>query len=505
MKKTVLMVLDGIGIREEEYGNAFKNANTPNFDYLWNNYPHCKLYAAEEPVGLPKGQMGNSEVGHMNIGAGRVMYQELPTINNSIADGSFFNNEVFIDAIENCKKNNSNLHLLGMISDGAVHSHENHLLALLELCKRESFDRVYIHALLDGRDTTPMEAPQHIKKVEDKIKELGIGKIITIQGRYYLMNRDRNWGLTEMAYKAVVNGESDINVKDTKEAFEKEYAEGLTDEFMKPTVIEKVPIEDNDSIISYNFRSDRLIQFCRAFLNPKFKDFDRGSLKKAHFVIMTEYEDEPFYKDVKIAFNKHFPKNTLGEIIADKGLKQLRMAEYEKRLHITFYFSGCRLEPYEGQTDIILERPDVFTYDLAPEMRAYDITEEFLKAMKEDYALYAVNYANGDGVGHSGIYEKVVEAVEHVDKCLGRILKETDLNEYDLIILSDHGNSEHMIEDDGQPDKKHSCAVVPFIICSKDYKLDENYIGKLADVAPTVLTMMGLEIPKEMTGEVLIK
>ena len=354
MKKVVMLILDGIGMREALHGNAFANARTPNFDYLWNKYPHCQLYAAEEPVGLPKGQMGNSEVGHMNIGAGRIMYQELPTIDNAIEDGSFFSNTEFLEAIENCKKNNSNLHLLGIVSDGAVHGHINHLLALLELCKRENFDRVYIHALLDGRDTTPMEAPKHIKKIEDKIEELGIGKIITIQGRFYLMNRDRNWELTEMAYHAVVHGRSEINAVDVAEAFEIEYAEGLTDEFMKPTVIESIPINDGDSLISYNFRSDRMIQFSRALLDPKFKQFDRGTKKDVHYVIMTEYENEPYYKDVKVAFNKTFPKNTLGEVISNLGHKQLRITEYEKRLHITFYFSGCKMEPYKDVDEIIM-------------------------------------------------------------------------------------------------------------------------------------------------------
>ena len=493
--------MDGVGLNDSRVGNAFANANTPNFDYLWSNYPHTKLYAAEENVGLPIGQMGNSEVGHMNIGAGRIMYQELPTINNAIKDETFYKNEVFLEAIENCKKNNSNLHLLGMISDGAVHSHIDHLIALLELCERENFDRVYIHALLDGRDTTPLEAPKHIKRVED----IGIGKIVTIQGRFYLMNRDRNWDLTEMGYNAVVNGISDIHAKDTTEAFEIEYKEGLTDEFMKPTVIESIPIADNDSLIMYNFRSDRMIQFCRAFLDPNFSDFNRGELKNVHTSIMTEYEEEAFYKNVKVAFNKNMPKRTLGEIISKEGMKQLRLTEYEKKLHVTFYFNGCQLEPFEGQKNIILERPDVFSYDLAPEMRSYDITEEFLDALKEDYMFYVVNFPNGDAVGHSGIYDKVEEAVEHMDKCLGKIIKETNLDEYVLIVTSDHGNCEHMIEEDGTPDKKHSTALVPFIICNNKYKLNSEHTGKLADIAPTILEIMDYTIPEEMTGEPLVK
>ena len=504
MKKIVLCILDGIGIRENPWGNAFKKAITPNFDYLWSNYPHCLLEASGEAVGLPKGQMGNSEIGHMNIGTGRVMHQELTTINNSISDGSFYEKEEFLAAINNCKEKNSNLHLLGIVSDGAVHGHVDHLLALLELCKKEDFNRVYIHAILDGRDTTPMEAPKHIKRVKDKINELGIGEIITIQGRYYLMNRDRNWNLTKIAYEAVVEGESIIEVSSTEEAFTKQYEENLTDEFMKPTVIRKVPLTDNDSLISYNFRSDRLIQFCRAFVDPEFSEFSRKK-KNTYFVIMTEYENEPYYKDVKIAFKKEIPVNTLGELISNQGLKQLRITEYEKRQHITFYFDGCRLEDYEKEESIIIKRPEVFTYDEKPEMRSTEITEELLKALKLDYSLIALNYPNGDALGHTGLFSKTIEGIEYIDKCLGRIIKETNLDDYILIIMSDHGNCENMIEENGTPNKKHTCNPVPFIICNQDYKLNPNKLGKLADIAPTILHILNIEKPVEMTGENLIK
>lgn len=503
MKPVVLCILDGVGVREDIYGNAFKMAKKPNFDYLWEEYPHAILNASEEPVGLPKGQMGNSEVGHMNIGAGRVMYQELLTVDNAIKDGSFYSNKTLIEAITNCKKNNSNMHIMGIVSDGGVHGHINHLLAILELCKRENFSRVYIHAILDGRDTTPMEAPKHIKLLQDKIDELGIGKIVTIQGRYYIMNRDRNWNLTELGYNTIINGISDINVNSTEEAFKNEYSENLTDEFMKPTVIESIKIKDNDSIISYNYRSDRLIQFSRALLDPDFKDFNRGKKLDIYYVTMTEYEEEPYYKDVHIVFNKHFPVNTLGEIISNMGLLQLRLSEFEKRLHVTFYFSGCKLEPYKGETDILLERPDVFTYDEKPEMRAYDITTELINAINsEEYALIVVNYPNGDAVGHSGVLEATIKGIETIDECLGRIIKETDLNSYTLFIFADHGNSEHMIEDNGEPDKKHTTNPVPIILCDKNYKLKN---GKLADIAPSVLSMREIEIPKEMTGDIIIE
>lgn len=502
MKPVVLCILDGCGIREEEYGNAFKNAKKPNFDFLLKNYPNSSLKAAEEAVGLPSEQMGNSEVGHMNIGAGRIMYQELLSINRSIADRSFYNNEAIIGAINNCKEKNSNLHIVGMASPGGVHSHLDHLLAILELCKKEDFDRVYIHAILDGRDTTPLEAPTHIKAIKDKIKELGIGEIITIQGRYYIMNRDRNWSLTEMGYNTIVKGKSNIIAKDTDEAFQIEYDANDTDEFMKPTVLKSVPIQNDDSIISYNFRSDRLIQFSRALLDPDFQDFNRGEKINAYYVIMTEYEDEPYYKNVDVAFKKHFPVNTLGEVISNYGMKQLRLSEFEKRLHVTFYFSGCQLEPYKGEENIILERPDVFTYDERPEMRAYDIADELIKAINsKKYGLIVVNFPNGDAVGHSGIYEKTIEGVEAVDKCLGKLLQETNLEEYTLIVTSDHGNSEHMIEEDGTPDKKHSCADVPFIICEKNINLKD---GKLADIAPTILKLLGISIPEEMTGNILV-
>ncbi len=503
MKPVILCILDGVGLRDEKYGNAFLEANTPTFDYLWKNYPHCRLEASGKSVGIPEGQMGNSEVGHTNIGAGRVVYQSLVKINNSINDQSFYSNESFLKAIENCKKNNSNLHLLGLVSDGGIHSHIDHLIALLELCKKENFYRVYIHALLDGRDTDPLIAPKFIKQLEDKIKELGVGKIITIGGRYYAMNRDRNWDLTELAYNAIINGKSDINVSSTEEAFAVEYQENNTDEFMKPTVLESIPIKENDSMIMFNFRSDRMIQLLRALKDPKFNEFERKELDIT-LVTMTQYEENENYKNLYVAFNPENIENSLGEYISNLGYKQLRLSEFEKSGHVTFYFSGCSDIIYNNEERKIFERSKVFTYDEKPKMRSYDITDYLIKNANK-YDLCVVNYPNGDALGHTGIYEKVVEGIEHLDNCLKRLINEIDLNKFDLIITADHGNCENMLEPDGTPNKMHSTNLVPFILVNKDYIIDKNQIGKLADIAPTILKVMNLDIPKEMTGNILIK
>ena len=501
-KPVILCILDGVGLRDEKYGNAFANAKKPNFDYMWKNYPHCKLEASGEYVGIPKGQMGNSEVGHTNIGAGRIVYQSLVRINKSIEDGSFYKNEAFLKAIDNCKKNNSNLHLLGLVSDGGIHSHIDHLFALLDLCKKEKFDRVYIHVLLDGRDTEPLVAPKYVKELKAKIKEVGIGKILTIGGRYYAMNRDRNWELTEMGYNAIINGESNIVVSTTEEAFQKEYDENATDEFMKPTVLEKLPIENNDSMIMFNYRSDRMIQLLRSLKDPNFKEFKIKKLD-IFLVTMTDYESNDDYKNLDIAFKPEPLNNTLGKYISDLGLKQLRLSEFEKSGHVTFYFSGCSDEIFKGEKRKIFERADVFTYDEDPKMRSYDITDYLIKSLGK-FDLFVVNFPNGDALGHTGVYDKVIEGVEHLDKCLGTLLEKIDLNKYNLIITADHGNCENMIDPDGTPNKMHSTNVVPFIVLNKDYKIDENYVGKLGDIAPTILKMMNLDIPKEMTGDVLI-
>lgn len=501
-KPVILTILDGVGLREESYGNAFKEAKTPNFDYLWNNFPHCKLEASGEAVGIPAGQMGNSEVGHTNIGAGRIVYQSLVKINKAIDDETFYQNIAFQKAIQNCKEKNTNLHILGLVSDGGIHSHINHLIALLKLCKKENFERVFIHALLDGRDTEPLVAPQYISELKTVMAQLNIGKIITIGGRYYAMNRDRNWDLTELAYNAIVNGDSKITVKDTEEAFEIEYSEGLTDEFMKPTVIESVPINNNDSMIMFNFRSDRMIQLLRSLKDPSFNEFETRTLDLL-LVTMTNYEQNPYYNNLYVAFEPEDLANTLGEYVSKLGMKQLRLSEFEKSGHITFYFSGCSDEVYLNEDRKIFERSKVFTYDEDPKMRSYDITEYLLNSIN-DYDLIVANYPNGDALGHTGIYPKVIEGIEELDKCLGKLIKGIDINNYTWIITADHGNCENMLEEDGSPNKMHSTSLVPFIIVSDKYKINPNTIGKLADIAPTILKIIEKPIPAEMTGEILI-
>lgn len=503
MKPVILCILDGVGIRKDRKGNAFKQAKTPNFDYLWNNYPHCTLEASGEAVGIPKGQMGNSEVGHTNIGAGRVVYQSFVRINNDIKNKDFFKNEALLGAINNCRNKNSNLHILTMVSDGGIHSHINHLKSLLDLCKKENFDRVYIHAILDGRDTAPMVAPKFITELEKKIDEVKIGKIVTIGGRYYIMNRDRNWDLTKMGYEAVMNGISDINAKNTQEAFDREYKEDLTDEFMKPTVIHSMKINPEDSMIMANFRSDRMIQMLRALKDPDFKEFKRRDMNDLYLVTMTDYEDYSNYKNIHIAYEPDKLVNTMGEYVSNLGLKQLRLSEFEKSSHVTFYYSGLKNDLYKNESRKIFDRPKVFTYDEDPKMRCYDI-ENFLAQNASKYDFIVLNFPNGDALGHTGIYPKVVEGVEHLDKALGRLLEDIDNRKYDVIITADHGNCEIMLDENGEPNKKHTTSVVPFIILNKRFKLDANKVGKLADIAPTICSMMGLEVPKEMTGEVLV-
>lgn len=503
MKPVILTILDGVGLRDDSYGNAFKAANTPNFDYLWNTYPHCSLKASGEAVGIPSGQMGNSEVGHTNIGAGRVVYQSLLKINNAIKDNTFFNNQSFLRAIDNCKKNNSNLHLLGLVSDGGIHSHINHLFALLDLCKKENFERVYIHALLDGRDTDPLIAPKYINQLQEKINKIGIGKIITIGGRYYAMNRDRNWKLTKMAYDTIVNARGPLTAATIDEAFQKEYEQNMTDEFMQPTILEEIPITDGDSMIMFNYRSDRMIQLLRSLKDPDFKEFERNPIDLL-LVTMTDYEENDKYKNLFVAFEPEKLVNTIGEYISNLGMSQLRLSEFEKSGHVTFYFSGCSDNIFKNEDRKIFERSNVFTYDEDPKMRAYDITNFLINSIGK-YDLTVVNFPNGDALGHTGIYSKAIEGIEELDKCLGKIIELVNLDEIIWIITADHGNCENMIEPDGTPNKMHSTNLVPFIIVNKDYKVDKKRIGALADIAPTILAIMGQKIPSEMTGNVLIE
>ncbi len=505
MKPVVLTILDGVGLRDEEMGNAFKNANTPVFDYLWKDCPHTQLHASGLPVGIPDGQMGSSEVGHTNMGAGRIVLQDFVRINYAIEDGSFYKNEELLGTINHCKENNSNLHICGMVSDGGIHSHKDHLLALLTLCKKEDFDRVYIHVLLDGRDTLPVAAMPFIEELNAKIEELGIGTILTVGGRYYMMNRDRDWSNTKLGYDAIVEGVSQFTAPDVIAALNEAYKLEKTDEFIEPTVIQSKPIEEKDALILFNFRSDRMIQPLRALTDPDFKGFERKRyLKNLYIATMTLYEELDYEKNVKVIFKPEDIKNSIGEYISSLGLKQKRISEAEKRGHVTFYFSGCSDVVYDGENRMIFDKDDVFTYDEHPPMRSNAIAEEVIKSVNsKEYDLIVVNFPNGDALGHTGVYDKVVEGIEALDKCLGKIIQETDLTQYDLIITADHGNCEKMLEEDGTPNKAHTTALVPFILLNKKYTLRQE--GKLGDIAPTILELMGIEKPAEMTGLSLIE
>ncbi|MCL2383410.1 MAG: 2,3-bisphosphoglycerate-independent phosphoglycerate mutase [Oscillospiraceae bacterium] len=509
-QKAVLLIMDGYGLKEGEEGNAIKQAKTPNLDRIFMQYPNATLEASEESVGLPEGQMGNSEVGHLNIGAGRIVYQELTRISKSIRDGDFFENETLLKAMRECKERNSKLHIYGMVSDGGVHSHIDHLLGLLKMCKKEGVPNVFVHAYLDGRDTPPMDAPRHINRLKQEMERLGVGKIATIQGRYYAMNRDRNWDLTEMAYNAIVFGQSEKNVKSTEEAFQLEYEEDKTDEFMEPTVILEdgkpiTTIEDGDNIIAFNFRNDRMIQLLYAFTNKEFNDFDRKKKLDIGFYCMTRYVNEPEGDNVYVAFENEQVRNDLGEYLEKSGYSQLRLMEAEKLKHVTFFFDGCKDVKYPKEEIICKPRPDVFTYDEKPEMRAYEITEEAVDAISnQKYDCMIINLANCDAVGHSGILEAVIKATEAVDECVVKIEEACLKNDYKLVIISDHGNAEQMYDfENNEVDKRHTTNKVPIIIVSedKDIKLKD---GILADVSPTLLDLMGLEKPTEMTGESLL-
>lgn len=508
MNKTpvMLIVLDGWGIGKEYEGNAVYLANTPNFDRLMENFPNTQLKASGLAVGLPEGQMGNSEVGHLNIGAGRIVYQELTKISKSIEDGAFFEKEEFLKAIENAKKNNSKLHLMGLVSDGGVHSHNTHLYALLELCAKENFKDVYIHAFLDGRDVPPTIGKQHITELQQKIEEIGVGKIATVIGRYYAMDRDRRWDRTKLAYEAMVLGRGK---RDTCpiEAVAKSYKEGINDEFIVPTVIVEegepvATIDSGDSIIFFNFRPDRARQITRAIVDEEFTGFERKKKVDTFFVTMTEYDKT--IENVHVAFKTEIPTNTLGEYVSNLGLNQLRIAETEKYAHVTFFLNGGREVPFENEDRILIPSPKVATYDLKPEMSAIEVKEEVLKRLNMDkYDLIILNFANPDMVGHTGKLEAAIKAVETVDACLGEIVDLLLEKGGKAIVTADHGNAEMMIDEkDNSPVTSHTTNKVPLILVGEEgVKLRE---GILADIAPTLLDIMGVVKPKEMTGETLI-
>ena len=507
-KPVVLMVLDGYGLSDRTEGNAIALANTPVMDKLMKECPFVKGNASGLAVGLPDGQMGNSEVGHMNIGAGRIIYQDLTRITKAIEDGDFFENKALIAAMENCKKNNSDLHLWGLLSDGGVHSHISHVYGLLELAKKCGVEKVYVHAFLDGRDTPPASGKDYVAKLEEKMAEIGVGKVASLSGRYYAMDRDNNWDRVKKAYDSLVLGEG-VKATSAVKAMEASYADGVTDEFVIPTVITDEAgnplsvVKENDSVIFFNFRPDRAREMTRAFCDDKFTGFDRKFIPLT-FVCFKDYDET--IPNKLIAFENGSIKNTFGEYIASKGLKQLRLAETEKYAHVTFFFNGGVEEPNKGEDRILVKSPKVATYDLKPEMSAYEVCDKLVDAIKSDkYDVIIINFANPDMVGHTGVEDAAIKAIEAVDECVGKAvdaLKEVDGQ---MFICADHGNAEQLIDETtGEPFTAHTTNPVPFILVNADpaYKLREG--GCLADIAPTLIELMGMEQPKEMTGKSLL-
>ncbi len=508
MKKTsILMILDGFGLNDSKNGNAISLANTPNLDNLFKRYPNSKLSASGLDVGLPPGQMGNSEVGHLNIGAGRIVYQELTRITKAIETGDFFNNSALLDAIENAKKHGTSIHLMGLLSDGGVHSHNFHLYALLKLLKHHNFKDVYIHAFLDGRDVPPTSAGDYLEELESVLKEIGVGQLATISGRYYAMDRDQRWDRVQKTYEAMTMG---IGIKSNSsiDALGDSYSKNIVDEFLEPTVILQddssfATVGPNDSVIMFNFRPDRARELTRAFVDPEFEGFERKlGYFPVHFVCMTQYDVT--MPNVDTAFKPYPLKNTLGEYLSLQGYNQLRIAETEKYAHVTFFFNGGVEVPNENETRILIPSPKVPTYDLKPEMSIYQVTENLINEMeKQTHDVIIVNFANADMVGHTGSINAAIQAVEAVDKCVGKVVDTAIKLDAQILLTADHGNADEMLDAMGNPITAHSTNPVPLILINAD----ESYClsnGCLSDIAPTLLEVMELEQPEEMTGNSLL-
>lgn len=500
-----IIILDGYGKRDETVGNAVAQANTPNFDRYWETFPHSTLKAAGLDVGLPEGQMGNSEVGHTNIGAGRIVYQSLTRIDKAITDGEFQTNDVLIEAMDHAIKNDSALHLFGLLSDGGVHSHQNHLYALLETAKEKGVKETYVHAFLDGRDVAPTSGAGFMQDLVDKMAELSYGKVATVTGRFYAMDRDKRWERVEKAYNALVNGEG-VKATDPVQAIKDSYANGVNDEFVLPIVIEEngepvATVKENDAVIFFNFRPDRAIQLSNAFTDKEWEFFARENHPVVKFVTMTLYNPSI---DAKVAYPPIELKNVLGEVLSNAGLKQLRIAETEKYPHVTFFMNGGRNEEFPGESRILINSPKVETYDLKPEMSAYEVTDALVADIEADkHDAIILNFANPDMVGHSGMLEPTIKAIEAVDENLGRVVDAILAKDGYAVIFADHGNSETMMTPEGKPHTAHTTVPVPVIVTKKDVTLRED--GRLADVAPTMLDLLNIEQPVEMTGESLIK
>lgn len=501
-----IIILDGLGWRNEVMGNAVAQAKKPNFDRLLEKYPHGTLKASGLDVGLPEGQMGNSEVGHTNIGAGRIVYQSLTRIDKAIEDGEFQTNPVLSDAMESTIKYQSNLHLFGLLSDGGVHSHINHLISLIKTAKEKGVPNIYVHAFLDGRDVAPNSGIKYVEQLEEAIKEIGAGEIATVSGRFFAMDRDKRWERVEKAYNAIAHGEG-VKASNALEAVQASYDNEKFDEFVLPTVIEKdgkpvATLQDNDSIIFFNFRPDRAIQLSNAITDDEWEFFDRGvRAQNLKLVTMTMYN--PSIK-AEIAFPPVALKNVIGEVLSDKGLSQLRIAETEKYPHVTFFMNGGRNEEFPGENRILIPSPKVETYDLKPEMSAYEVTDALVADIEADkHDAIILNFANPDMVGHSGMLEPTIKAIEAVDENLGRVVDAITAKGGHAIIFADHGNADTMITPEGKPHTAHTTVPVPVIVTKEGVTLREG--GRLADIAPTMLDLLNIEKPEEMTGESLVQ
>ena len=504
-KKVILVIMDGWGLGKDTASDAIRHARVPFVSSLYEQYPHTTLVTYGEAVGLPEGQMGNSEVGHLNLGAGRIVNQELQRINLAIRGGSFFQNPALLSVIRGAKKEGKALHLLGLVSDGGVHSHIRHLKAIVDACLKEGLTRVFIHAFTDGRDTDPKSGLGYIRDLQEHLN-ITTGKIATVSGRYYAMDRDKRWERVKLAYDALVKGAGE-KATDALAAIENSYAAGITDEFIKPTVIagsDQLPlatIQDGDYALCFNFRTDRCREITEVLTQ---QDFPEQGMKKLalHYTTMTQYDAR--FKGVGVMFENDDLKNTLGEVIAEHGLKQIRIAETEKYPHVSFFFSGGRETPFEGERRIMVPSPKVATYDLKPEMSAVELTDAIVPEIRDRSADFiCLNYANADMVGHTGVWEAAIKAAETVDRCVERVVSAALDSGYIVFLTADHGNADYMINGDGTPNTAHTMNPVPFFVIDKGQKGGIRS-GKLGDLAPTILTMMGLEIPAEMTGEILI-
>lgn len=503
----LLLIMDGFGYREETDSNAILAAHKPNWDALWRDYPHTLINASEKFVGLPEHQMGNSEVGHLNIGAGRVVYQDLSRVDVDIEEGSFFNNPALREPIEIARQNDSALHIMGLLSEGGVHSHENHIFAMLEIAARNGLKKVYLHVFLDGRDTPPRSAAHSLNTLQQKCATLGVGKIASLVGRFYAMDRDNRWERVQPAYELLTQGVAEYSASDALTALEAAYARGESDEFVKPTCIKSgdepaISMRDGDAVVFMNFRADRAREITRALTDEMFNDFSRTYRPKfARFVTLSNYGAE---FTLPCAYSPVAIHNDIGEYVSNLGLKQLRIAETEKYAHVTYFFSGGKEQPYPGEDRILVPSPKVATYDLQPEMSAYTVTDKLEAAiLSREYALIICNYANGDMVGHSGNMDAAIKAIETLDVCIGRVVKAMQSTGGEVILTADHGNAEQMQDNiTQQAHTAHTLNPVPFLYVGRPAKLADT--GSLRDIAPSLLCMMGLSQPEEMTGHSLI-